>query len=88
MGLASLMGQFYGPVHSVLPFLLLGLGIDDAFVIANQVGAAPPSAAVLCCDHRLSSSFTAFVAALLFAHTPLTSPHLPARTAAADPADR
>ena len=37
MGLASLLGQFYGPVHSVLPFLLLGLGIDDAFVIANQV---------------------------------------------------
>eukprot|EP01052_Picozoa_sp_SAG31_P026821 SAG31_NODE_2458_length_5661_cov_2.020137_6_plen_155_part_00 len=37
MGLAALFGQFYGPVHSVLPFLLLGLGIDDAFVIANQV---------------------------------------------------
>jgi predicted RND superfamily exporter protein len=36
MGLAQIFGQFYGPVHSVLPFLLLGLGIDDAFVIANE----------------------------------------------------
>ncbi|KAK2713471.1 hypothetical protein QYM36_009366, partial [Artemia franciscana] len=32
-GLCSLMGVFYGPVHSILPFLLLGIGIDDMFVI-------------------------------------------------------
>ena len=24
-----------GPVHSILPFVLLGIGVDDAFVIAN-----------------------------------------------------
>ena len=34
-GVASLFGFLYGPVHSVLPFVLLGIGVDDAFVIAN-----------------------------------------------------
>lgn len=34
-GLSSLLGLFYGPVHSVLPFVLLGIGVDDAFVIVN-----------------------------------------------------
>ncbi|XP_076042992.1 patched domain-containing protein 3-like [Oratosquilla oratoria] len=32
-GLCSAFGILYGPVNSVLPFLLLGLGIDDMFVI-------------------------------------------------------
>eukprot|EP00956_Cyclotella_meneghiniana_P043347 scaffold265892_cov156-Cyclotella_meneghiniana.AAC.1 len=35
-GIASLAGLIYGPVHSVLPFVLLGIGVDDAFVIANS----------------------------------------------------
>jgi len=34
-GLASAMGLFFGPVHSLLPFILLGIGVDDAFVIVN-----------------------------------------------------
>lgn len=34
-GIASLAGLIYGPVHSILPFVLLGIGLDDAFVIAN-----------------------------------------------------
>eukprot|EP00584_Thalassiosira_punctigera_P001858 CAMPEP_0172542600 /NCGR_PEP_ID=MMETSP1067-20121228/13171_1 /TAXON_ID=265564 ORGANISM="Thalassiosira punctigera, Strain Tpunct2005C2" /NCGR_SAMPLE_ID=MMETSP1067 /ASSEMBLY_ACC=CAM_ASM_000444 /LENGTH=960 /DNA_ID=CAMNT_0013328873 /DNA_START=367 /DNA_END=3248 /DNA_ORIENTATION=+ len=34
-GVASLAGLLYGPVHSILPFVLLGIGVDDAFVIAN-----------------------------------------------------
>jgi predicted RND superfamily exporter protein len=34
-GVASLAGLIYGPVHSILPFVLLGIGVDDAFVIAN-----------------------------------------------------
>eukprot|EP00984_Skeletonema_dohrnii_P005204 scaffold1824_cov104-Skeletonema_dohrnii-CCMP3373.AAC.4 len=34
-GVASLFGLLYGPVHSVLPFVLLGIGVDDCFVIAN-----------------------------------------------------
>ena len=35
LGLSSLFGLFYGPVHSILPFILLGIGVDDAFVIVN-----------------------------------------------------
>ncbi|XP_058956472.2 patched domain-containing protein 3 isoform X1 [Pocillopora verrucosa] len=34
-GLASAFGVFYGPVHSTLPFLLLGIGVDDMFVIVQ-----------------------------------------------------
>lgn len=34
-GLSSIFGLFFGPVHSVLPFVLLGIGVDDGFVIAN-----------------------------------------------------
>lgn len=33
MGICSLIGIFYGPVHSALPFLLMGLGMDDMFVM-------------------------------------------------------
>ena len=35
-GLASAFGLLYGPMHSSLPFLLLGLGIDDMFVIVQS----------------------------------------------------
>ncbi|XP_037081976.1 NPC intracellular cholesterol transporter 1-like [Pollicipes pollicipes] len=32
-GLCSSLGVFFGPVHNILPLLLLGLGVDDMFVI-------------------------------------------------------
>lgn len=32
VGVCSLIGIPYGPVHTSLPFLLLGLGIDDIFI--------------------------------------------------------
>ncbi|XP_032683740.1 patched domain-containing protein 3-like isoform X2 [Odontomachus brunneus] len=32
IGVCSLIGIPYGPVHTSLPFLLLGLGIDDIFI--------------------------------------------------------
>jgi len=35
IGLASYFGLFYGPVHSLLPFVLLGIGVDDVFIIVN-----------------------------------------------------
>merc|ERR1711920_74295 len=38
-GLASALGLFYGPVHQVLPLLLLGVGIDDAFVLVTSMDA-------------------------------------------------
>ena len=34
-GISSAFGLFFGPVHSLLPFILLGIGVDDAFVIVN-----------------------------------------------------
>lgn len=33
IGLCSYFGISYGPVHTSLPFLLMGLGVDDMFVI-------------------------------------------------------
>ena len=32
-GLCALLGLSYGPLHNMIPFILLGLGIDDMFVI-------------------------------------------------------
>lgn len=32
-GICSLLGISYGPVHTSLPFLLMGLGVDDMFVM-------------------------------------------------------
>ena len=34
-GVCSAFGLFYGPMHSVMPFLMLGIGIDDMFVIVQ-----------------------------------------------------
>jgi len=34
-GISSAIGLFFGPVHSLLPFVLLGIGVDDGFVIVN-----------------------------------------------------
>lgn len=33
VGICSVMGVSYGPVHTSLPFLMLGLGVDDIFVM-------------------------------------------------------
>lgn len=33
IGLCSFLGIPYGPVHTSLPFLLMGLGVDDMFVM-------------------------------------------------------
>jgi Niemann-Pick C1 protein len=42
MGFCSLLGQFYTPLHSVLPFIILGIGVDDSFVIVNAVDQTDP----------------------------------------------
>ena len=34
-GLCSACGVMYSSMHSILPFLLLGIGIDDMFVIVQ-----------------------------------------------------
>ena len=40
-GLAALMGFVWTPVHTVLPFVILGLGVDDSFVIVNALNQQP-----------------------------------------------
>ncbi|CAM9219494.1 unnamed protein product [Ectocarpus sp. 6 AP-2014] len=42
IGLAAYLGFFYTPLHTVLPFILLGLGVDDSFVICNAFGRTDP----------------------------------------------
>ena len=37
MGLCSLVGLEYGPMHSIIPCLLVGLGVDDMFVIVQAL---------------------------------------------------
>ena len=34
-GICSALGLFYSPLTGVLPFLILGIGVDDMFVIVN-----------------------------------------------------
>ena len=36
-GLCSLMGLSYGPMHSLIPCLLVGLGVDNAFVLVQAM---------------------------------------------------
>ena len=40
MGLCSLFGLDYGPMHSIIPCLLVGLGVDDMFVIIQSYNNA------------------------------------------------
>lgn len=34
-GISSLIGMFFGPVHQILPLLILGIGIDDCFHVTR-----------------------------------------------------
>lgn len=36
-GLCYYFGYSYGPIHSILPFLLLGIGVDNMFVIMQSL---------------------------------------------------
>lgn len=42
IGLSSAFQQGYGPLQSVLPFLLLGIGVDDMFVIMGSLNNLKP----------------------------------------------
>jgi len=41
-GVCSMFGLFYGPLHNIIPFLLLGIGIDDMFVTVQCFQNLPP----------------------------------------------
>lgn len=36
-GVSYYLGYFYGPIHPILPFLLLGIGVDDMFVVIQSI---------------------------------------------------
>jgi len=36
-GLCSLLGLPYGPMHSLIPCLLVGLGVDNTFVLVQAL---------------------------------------------------
>lgn len=36
-GVSYYLGYFYGPIHPILPFLLLGIGVDDMFVVIQSL---------------------------------------------------
>ena len=40
-GIAFYMGFKFSDMHGVLPFLILGLGVDDMFVIVNTIDQVP-----------------------------------------------
>ncbi|XP_059056673.1 NPC1-like intracellular cholesterol transporter 1 [Achroia grisella] len=81
----SIMGISFGPVHSSLPFLLMGLGIDDMFVMyaswknlsENESKKSLPIKVGLMLEHAgvsiVITSFTDIVALLIGAITILPS---------------
>lgn len=52
-GICSLFGVPFGPVNNVLPFLLLGLGIDDMFVIMQAWNNLTPREKTLPVTERI-----------------------------------
>ena len=40
-GVSFYAGQYVSTMHSLLPFLMFGLGVDDMFVIVNSIDQAP-----------------------------------------------
>jgi hypothetical protein len=47
-GVCSALKLSFGPLHHVLPFLLLGIGIDDMFVIVQSWDMLPSEDQVYC----------------------------------------
>jgi predicted RND superfamily exporter protein len=41
-GLCAYMGVPYVPPNQVIPFLIIGIGVDDMFILTNEVEATPP----------------------------------------------
>ncbi|KAF4532825.1 hypothetical protein B566_EDAN002676 [Ephemera danica] len=52
-GLCSMLGVFFGPVHNALPFLLLGIGIDDMFVIMQSWFNLTPAESLLSLPEKI-----------------------------------
>ena len=46
--------MFFGPLHNILPFLLLGIGIDDMFVIVQSLDSLTPEELVSGSQFRIA----------------------------------
>ena len=57
-GLCSVMGFFYSPAHTVIPFLMLGIGIDDMFVIVQCRSTLSPGEAAKPVVERLGATMS------------------------------
>ena len=57
-GLCSMMGFAYSAAHTVMPFLLLGIGIDDMFVITQCRNTLPDNLKSLPVDERMASTMS------------------------------
>ena len=58
------MGLSYGPLHAVLPFLLLGIGVDDMFVMVHSYLALDNEQMKLPVPERLGATMKIAVRAL------------------------
>ena len=57
-GICSAVGLFFGPMHNVLPFLLLGIGIDDMFVIVQSWDTLSPKDQTLSLQDRFGKTLS------------------------------
>ncbi|XP_052775868.1 protein patched homolog 3-like isoform X2 [Mya arenaria] len=53
-GLAMGFGFLYGPIHNMMPFLLLGIGVDDMFVIVGAWQNLSPQEQKLPIDKKMA----------------------------------
>eukprot|EP00210_Caulerpa_lentillifera_P009527 g9085.t1 len=53
LGLGSAFGIFYSPLMNIFPFLLIGIGVDDVFVLVNAMDG---TSRALTISERLSSA--------------------------------
>ena len=56
-GLCSLCGLFYSAAHTIIPFILLGIGIDNIFVITQTFNTLEASSVPATLAQRLVKMF-------------------------------
>ncbi|KAH3850235.1 hypothetical protein DPMN_092642 [Dreissena polymorpha] len=52
-GIGFATGIMFGPIHQITPFMLLGIGVDDMFVMMEAVRQLSPEERALCVEERI-----------------------------------
>ncbi|XP_052274727.1 patched domain-containing protein 3-like isoform X2 [Dreissena polymorpha] len=52
-GVGFATGIMFGPIHQITPFMLLGIGVDDMFVIMESIRQLSPQERALCVEERI-----------------------------------